>query len=176
MALNNNLSINEDGPGSEGTFADDGLMTTLINGVFTANPGQVPNNKGNAASFEADDQIEYKSVYGDWSTVGQGMRAHHQPAVPILAMHLHPEFDGGKLDTDSFGSTVGLGAGPAPGDAEEVQLPQQATFGMKGGNGKMKGPSLASSGKPKGPSSGKPRGTRMGLGPMGSGPQRNVTA
>ena len=147
--------INGDGPGSDGYYKDGGSTKTLIDGIFTANPGQVAINPDNAKSYEAADEVNYRSPYGDWSTVGKGQRAVYAPAVPIMAMHIHPDFDGQKLDADA--PNVGYGSGPTPGSANEVDIPQQPTFGMKGGKPKKS-----------------PFGTKFGLGPMGSGPQRNV--
>lgn len=147
--------INEDGPGSDGYFKDGGREKIIMDGFYTANPGQVPNNWWNNKSFEAEDHYEAKSPYGDWGTVGQGQRPHIQPAVPIMAMHMHPEFDADKLDREA--KHVGVGNAPAPGNAWEEFIPQQPTFGMKGGKPKRS-----------------QYGTKFGLSPMGSGPQRNV--
>ena len=126
----------------------------------------VAGNQKNPQSYDAADIVNYQTPNGDTAYVGRGLRPVIQPPVPTMAQFLHPDFDGEKLDTEH--PNVGYGAGPAPGDAESLQVPQPATFGMKGGNGRMKGKGLASSGKAKG--------TNFGLGPAGRGPQRNVTA
>lgn len=157
--------VNMDGPGGE---PYQNKREVLMAQNFLANQiGGVAGNQQNIKSFDAQDTVNYTTPNGDTQFVGQGLRPVIAPPVPTMAMHLHPDFDGGKLDTDSFGSTVGIGAGPAPGDAESYAIPQQATFGMRGGNGRMKGKSLMSSGQAKG--------TKFGLGPAGSGPQRNVS-
>ena len=147
--------VNSDGPGSDGYHKDGGREKVIFDGVFAANPGQVPNNPNNVQSYEADDTVSYKSPYKDWSTLGKGQRAVYKPPVPIAAMHLHPDFDGQKLDATY--PNVGYGSGPAAGSADQADIPQQPTFGMKGGKPKKS-----------------PFGTKFGLGPMGSGPQRNV--
>lgn len=150
--------INGDGPGGDGYYQDGGSKTTLINGFFAANPGQVPNDPNNAYSLDQQDQVSYSSPYKDWSTVGHGVKPQFKPPIPIMAMHVHPEFDGEKLDAENLTKGhVGLGQGVAPGAAQLTRVPQQATFGMKGD-------------KPRN----SPYGTKFGLGPMGSGPQRNV--
>ena len=147
--------VNDDGPGSDGYFKQGGREKTLYEGAFAANPGQVPNDPGNPKSYEAEDLVNYQSPYGDWSTVGRGARPTYGIPVPITAMHMHPDFDGEKLD--STYPNVGYGSGPAAGSADQVDIPQQPTFGMKGSKPKKS-----------------PFGTKFGLGPMGSGPQRNV--
>jgi len=156
--------INLDGPG--GDPYQDKREVLMAQNFLAVQPGSVAGNQMNLKSYEAEDQVRYFTPNGDTSFMGQGARPSVQPPVPTLAQFLHPDFDGEKLD--STYKNVGYGSGPAPGDAESLQIPQPATFGMKGGNGRMKGKSLASSGKA--------RGTSFGLGPAGRGPQRNVTA
>lgn len=147
--------VNSDGPGHDGYFKGGGREKTIIDGFFTANPGQVPGNRWNAESFNQEDTVNYESYYKDYSVLGRGQRPVYQPPVPIAAMHVHPEFDGNRLDAEA--PHVGVGNAPAPGNAWEEFIPQQPTFGMKGGKPKRN-----------------PYGTKFGLGPMGSGPQRNV--
>lgn len=146
--------VNEDGPGHEGYFLNGGKEKTLMEGFLTANPGQVPNNKMNVTSFEGHDEVNYQSPYGDYSTVGRGARATIQPAVPVMAMQQHPNID---YTLQEKAPHAGYGQGVSPGAAELTDIPQQPTFGMKGGKPKRS-----------------PFGTKFGLGPMGSGPQRNV--
>ena len=157
--------VNEDGPGGDPYVADP-KQVFLAQTFLAAQPGMVAGNQKNLQSYDAEDTVNYQSPNGDTAYVGRGIRPMIQPPVPTMAQFLHPDFDGQQLDTDH--PNVGYGSGPAFGDAESIQVPQQATFGMKGGNGRMKGKSLASSGKAKG--------TNFGLGPAGRGPQRNVTA
>ena len=157
--------VNHDGPGGEPYVADPKEVVLAQNFLVTQ-PGGVAGNQMNIKSFDQEDTVAYRTPNGDTTFVGQGVRPMVQPPVPTMAQFLHPDFDGQQLDTDH--PNVGYGSGPAFGDAESIQVPQQATFGMKGGNGRMKGKSLASSGKAKG--------TNFGLGPAGRGPQRNVTA
>ena len=156
--------INLDGPGGEPYQNKKEVMMAQY--MLAAQPGMVAGNQMNLKSYEQADQVSYSTPNGDTQFVGQGVRPVVQPPVPTLAMQIHPDFDGEKLDATY--PNVGYGSGPAPGDAESLQVPAPATFGMKGGNGRMKGPSLSSSAKPKG--------TSFGLGPAGRGPQRNVTA
>lgn len=147
--------VNGDGPGHEGYYKDGGREKIIVDGIFAANPGQVPINRWNAESFNQEDTVAYTSPYKDYTTLGRGQRPVFSAPVPIAALHLHPDYDGDKLDREA--PHVGVGSAPAPGNAWEAFIPQQPTFGMKGG-------------KPKG----SPYGTKFGLGPMGSGPQRNV--
>ena len=147
--------VNEDGPGHDGYFKDGGKEKALIDGFLTANPGQVPNNKDNVTSFEGHDEINYQSPYRDWSTVGRSQRASIQPAVPVMAMQQHPDID---YSLQEKAPNVGYGSGPAPYSANHFDIPQPATFGMKQNKGMKRSPF----------------GTKFGLGPMGSGPQRNV--
>ena len=153
--------VHMDGPGGEPY--QDKKEVTLAQTFLAAQPGMVAGNQMNLKSFEQEDTQRYMTTNGDTSFLGQGVRPVVQPPVPTGALHIHADFDGEKLD--STYKNVGYGSGPAPGDAESVQVPQQATFGMRGGNGKMKGKGLMSSAK----------GTKFGLGPAGSGPQRNVS-
>ena len=157
--------INEDGPGGDPYVADP-KQVTLAQYFLAPQPGMVAGNQKNPQSYDAADIVNYQTPNGDTAYVGRGLRPVIQPPVPTMAQFLHPSFDGQKLDAEH--PNVGYGAGPAPGDAESIQVPQQATFGMKGGNGRMKGKGLMSSGKAKG--------TNFGFGPAGRGPQRNVSA
>jgi hypothetical protein len=147
--------VNQDGPGGDGYFENGGKEKVIMEGFLTANPGQVPNNRMNVSSFEGDSEVSYQSPYGDWSTVGQGAKATIQPPVPVLAMQMHPDID---YSLEEKHPHVGYGSGPAPHSANEFDIPQQPTFGMKANKGMKKSP----------------YGTKFGLGPMGSGPQRNV--
>ena len=146
--------VNLDGPG--GDPYQDKKEVQMAQYMLAAQPGMVAGNQMNLKSYEQIDQVSYGTPNGDTHFVGQGVRPVVQPPVPTLAMHIHPDFDGQKLDASY--PNVGYGAGPAPGDAESLAIPQPATFGMKG-DGPMKS-----------------RGTKFGLGPAGRGPQRNVTA
>lgn len=154
--------INPDGPGHDGY--SNKAEITAAQYTMAPQPGMVPGNRWNVSSYDAQDTVNYQSPYGDYSTMGQGLRPTVVPPTPTIAQQMHPDVDFTLQDKAPH---AGYGSGPAPGDAESLQVPQQATFGMKGGNGKMKGQSLASSGKAKG--------TKFGLGPAGSGPQRNVS-
>ena len=154
--------INMDGPGGEPY--QNKKEVVMAQNFLAAQPGTVAGNQMNLKSYEANDQVSYSTPNGDTHFVGQGARPVVQPPVPTMAMYLHPDFDGEKLD--STYKNVGYGSGPAPGDAESYVIPQPATFGMRG-DAKMKGKSLANSAKAKG--------TKFGLGAAGSGPQRNVS-